>query len=396
MPVVQRIDSLPSGADVVVVGGGIIGAASAFFASRAGLDVLVLERRPAPCSLTTAVAGGGYRLQQDNEADYRLVAESVEVFGDFAELTGQGVHDPRLRPQGYLWLTTSEEGAARQRGMVEAQRGWGLADVDVLEADEVRRRFPYVSADVVQARFRREDGFLDPKAITMGFLEGSGAALMVGCDVDGLDPRGDRPVEVRTSVGVVEADAVVIAAGPFSGVVAAMAGLALPVTTLVRQKLVMPETPEVPSDAPMTIDEDTGAHWRPSYTGATVFFTDPSTPPSPPFEEVPLDHSFVFQVLDPASPVALARVVPFWRRVWERGSDPWVLQAGQYTMTPDRRPLIGAAGEGLYVNTGYCGHGVMCSAAGARHLADSLTGKAEEDAFRPDRRFEPRPHLDPL
>jgi glycine/D-amino acid oxidase-like deaminating enzyme len=101
-------------------------------------------------------------------------------------------------------------------------------------------------------------------------------------------------------------------------------------------------------------------------------------------------------VLDPASPVALARVVPFWRRVWERGSDPWVLQAGQYTMTPDRHPLIGEAGEGLYVNTGYCGHGVMCSAAGARHLADSLTGRTEEDPYRPDRRFKPRPHLDPL
>jgi sarcosine oxidase, subunit beta len=395
---VRPVDSLPSGADVVVIGGGVIGAATAFFASRSGLDVLVLERRPAVCSLTTAVAGGGYRLQQDNERDYRMVEASLEILGAFAEVTGQLRYDPRVRPQGYLWLTRDEAGAERQRRVVEAQRGWGLDDVDLLDADAVRAAFPFVSPGVVQARFRRGDGFLDPKAMTMGFLEGSGAAVKVSCGVVGVDPGGDGPVQVRTTAGVVAADAVVIAAGPFSGIVAAMAGLDLPVTAVRRQKLVLPEVPEVPAEAPMTIDEDTGAHWRPDFGGATVFFTDPETPPSPPAEEVPLDHSFVFQVLDPSSPVALARVTTFWRDVWERGSDPWILQAGQYTMTPDRKPLIGPAGDGIWVNTGYCGHGVMCSAAGGRHLADALAGKVgpHENPYRLDRSFEPEPHLDPL
>jgi sarcosine oxidase subunit beta len=395
---VNLVDPLPAGTDVVVIGGGVIGAATAFFTSRAGLDVLVLERRPAVCSLTTAVAGGGYRLQQDNERDYRMVEESLEILSGFAELTGQQRYDPEIRPQGYLWLTGNEAGAGRQRRVVEAQRTWGLDDVDVLDGDATRAAFPFVSPDVIQARFRRGDGFLDPKAVTMGFLEGSGAGIKVNCGVIGLDPGGDGRVEVRTMAGVVAADAVIIAAGPFSGTVAAMAGLDLPVTAVRRQKLVMPEIPEVPAGAPMTIDEDTGAHWRPDFAGATVFFTDPDTPPSPPAEEVPLDHSFVFRVLDPGSPVGLARVAPFWRDVWERGSDPWVLQAGQYTMTPDRKPLIGPAGHGIWVNTGYCGHGVMCSAAGGRHLADTLSGKIspDENPYRLDRSIEPEPHLDPL
>jgi sarcosine oxidase subunit beta len=393
----NRVDSLPAGSEVVVVGGGIIGAATAFFASRQGLRTLLLERRPALCSLTTAVAGGGYRLQQDNEEDLHLVEASLEVFQNFTSVTGQDEHDPDLRRQGYLWLTRTDEGVGRQRGLVEAQKGWGLDDVELLDGREARRRFPYLSADVVQARFRRDDGFVDPRAVTMGFAEGSSASVALGCGVVGIETGGQRPTVLTTS-GRVETDAVVIAAGPFSGVVAAMAGVDLPVTAVRRQKLVMPTVAEVPANAPMTIDEDTGAHWRPAYAGATAYFTDPSTPPSPPSEEVPLDHSFVFDLLDPKSPVALARVSTFWRDVWERGSDPWVLQAGQYTMTPDRRPLIGALEEALYVNTGYCGHGVMCSPAGARHLADVLTGKvsAEGNPYRPDRVFEVRPQLDPL
>jgi sarcosine oxidase, subunit beta len=395
---VNRVEALPSGAEVVVIGGGVIGAATAFFASRAGMDVVVLERRPAVCTLTTAVAGGGFRLQQDNERDFRMVEESVEIVRNFADLTAQRRYDPRLRPQGYLWLTTTEEGADRQHRLVERQRGWGLDDVELLDGDQARSAFPFLAPEVRQARFRRDDGFLDPKAVTMGFFEGSGAAIKADCGVVGLEARGSRPVEVRTTDGVVEADAAVIAAGPFSGVVGAMAGVDLPVTAVRRHRLVLPDLPQVPSDAPMTIDEETGTHWRPAHAGAAVFFTDPTTPPSPPAEDVPLDHSFLFSVLDPSSPVSLSRISPFWREVWERGSDPWYLQAGQYTMTPDRTALIGPAGDGVWVNTGYCGHGVMCSGAGGRHLADLLSGKARPDdnPYRLDREFVAAPHLDPL
>jgi glycine/D-amino acid oxidase-like deaminating enzyme len=82
-------------------------------------------------------------------------------------------------------------------------------------------------------------------------------------------------------------------------------------------------------------------------------------------------------------------VAPFWRRVWERGAT-WILQAGQYDMTPDHRPLIGpTAVDGLHVNAGYSGHGVMASAAGSRVLADVLAGRLAREAnpFRLERTF---------
>jgi sarcosine oxidase subunit beta len=182
----------------------------------------------------------------------------------------------------------------------------------------------------------------------------------------------------------------VIAAGPFSGPMAELAGVHLPVTTVLRQKVVLPRVPEVPPSAPMTIDEDTGPHWRPALLGAYLLFTDPSTPPSPPLEDVTPTHRFAFQLLDPESRVSVARLTPFWKRVWERGSGIWIVQGGQYTMTPDHRPLIGSTSvQGLFVNTGYSGHGIMASPAGGRLLADLITGKmaAGENPFSPHRAF---------
>src|SRR6266508_5017472 len=400
MPI-RYLPALPQGAELVIIGGGIVGAATAFHASRAGLRPLLLERRPALCSLTTAVAAGGVRLQLDTEEQLRLVRESAALFAHFAEVTGQAEYRSGLRRHGYLWLTTSADGAERQRRLVAEQRGWGVSGVELLTGDEARRAFPFVGPEVVQARYRAEDGLLDPKGVTLGLAAASGAQVVVGCEVVGLRCRGGggRVVEVETTLGRVGADAVVVAAGPFSGEVARLAGVELPVSTVRRQKLVLPEVPQVPASAPMTVDDDTGVHWRPAFRGASLLFADPATPPSPPSDDVPLDHRFVFQLLDPSSPVSAARVAPFWRDVWAVWSAPWMLQAGHYTMTPDHRPLIGStAVEGLLLNSGYSGRGVMAGPAGSRHLVDLLSGKisAADNPFRPDRSFAERPAFDIL
>jgi sarcosine oxidase subunit beta len=340
--------------------------------------------------LTTPVATGAFRLQFDNPEEITLVRESVELFLHFADVTGQRAHDPAVRQQGYLFATTSDERAAWQRGLVERQHGWGLDDVEVLDGDEVRRRFPYVSPEVVQARYRAGDGFLDPKALTLGLAAGSGAPVAVDCRVTGFVLDGDRLTAVATSRGVIPCERAVVACGPLSGGVAALAGIELPIETVRRHKLVFPELADVPPDAPMTIDDDTATHWRPFLRGAAVLCTDPSTEASPPTDRVPLDHGFAFAVLDPDSPLSAARITPFWQEVWTRGAPAWFLQAGQYTMTPDHRPLVGPTGvEGLWVNTGYSGHGVMGSPAASRILADLMAGRIalEDNPFRLDREF---------
>jgi glycine/D-amino acid oxidase-like deaminating enzyme len=391
---VNTLDSVPSRADLVVIGGGIVGAATAFHAARAGLHPVIVEARPQLCTLTTPVAAGAYRLQFDTLEELELVRESVELFEHFAEATGQRRYDPDVQARGYLWLATSEETAARQRTLVERLHGWGQTDVEVVDGPAVRERWPWVAPEVRQARWRAADGFLDTKELTFCLAEGSGAPVLPSHPVIGFEIRGGRLRAVRTAAGTIGTDAAVIATGPLSGPLGQRAGLDLPLVTVTRQKLILPDVPEVPADGPMTIDEETGAHWRPAYDrGAWLLHTDPATEPTEPTMDVPTDHRFAFRLMDPASAVSVARVVPFWRDVWERGSRHWMLQAGQYTVTPDHRPLIGATEvEGLYVNTGYSGHGIMLSPAGSRLLVEAVTSRGTAaDAFAPGRTMAARP-----
>src|SRR5205823_10381326 len=124
----SAVAELPGTADLVVIGGGVVGAATSFHAARAGLSPLLVERRPALCTLTTPVATGAFRLQFDNREELELVRRSVELFLNFAAITRQRDYDLPIRQQGYLWLTTSEAGAERQRRLVDAQHAWGRHD----------------------------------------------------------------------------------------------------------------------------------------------------------------------------------------------------------------------------------------------------------------------------
>ena len=387
---IRYLDGPPASAELVIVGGGVIGAATAFHAAGAGIRPLIVEARPRLCTLTTPVAAGAFRLQFDNREELELVRESAELFLNFEERTGQRDYMLPVAEQGYLWLTTSEGTATSQRSIVERLHAWGQADVELLSGDETRARFPWVARDVVQSRFRAGDGFVDTKRLTFGLVNGSGADVVTSCAVTGFITDGGQLTGVRTSRGTIACDAAVICAGPLSGLVAAQVGIGLPIVTVDRQKLIFPDLPEVPPDSPMVIDEDTGAHWRPAMGGAWLLYTDPATSPSAPTPDVPTDHRFAFRLLDPSSRVAVARVVPFWRDVWERGADHWFLQAGQYTLTPDYRPIIGPTElEGLHVNTGYSGHGIMMGSAGGRISIEQLTGAGGDNPFAPGRTFEP-------
>ena len=390
MPIAYQSE-LPVSAEIVIIGGGAVGAATAFAAARAGLRPLLLERRSTLCALTTAAATGAFRLQFDDYDEWQLVRASVELFLNFAERTGQCEYDPVVRQQGYLWLTTDEALAAQQRDLVAMQHGWGQTDIELLPGDEVRRRFPYVGPEVIQGRFRAGDGLIDQKALTFGLAAASNAAVLTNCVVTDFAIEGDRLVGVVTTHGTVATKCAVLAAGPFSAQLASHAGIDLPLTNVRRQKTILPELPEVPPDAPMTIDEDNGTHWRPALRGAYLLGAEAESPIDQPLTDVPTDSDLALRLLDPTSPLAAARIAPFWADVWARGDAHWSLQAGHYVMTPDARPLIGPAPlPGLWLNTGYGGHGVMASPGGSALLLNLITGQHSQDhnPFRPDRSFE--------
>jgi sarcosine oxidase subunit beta len=393
-PPVRYADQLPATADVVIIGGGIVGAATAFFAARAGLRVVLLEKRPALCTLTTPASTGAFRLQFDNPEEIALVREGIQLFECFAEVADLPGYDLDIRRQGYLFCATSDEGVAHQRHFVEALRGWDVTDVELLSGDEARYRFSYLSPDIVQARFRAADGWLDPKRLTFGYARASGATVCLDTPATGFSVRGDRVIGVQTPRGSIACDYAVVAAGPFSGHAAALAGLDLDLRPTIRHKLVVPDMPALPADGPMTIHEETAAHWRPGLRGCYGLWTDPRTPPGEPLENVPTSVDFAFGLLDPRSPGSLARLSPVWQQAWDDGQLYWLLQAGQYTYTADHRPLLGVSEvPGLVLNCGYSGHGIMASAGGSRLAVDSLLGRLrpEDNPFRPQREMIERP-----
>jgi sarcosine oxidase subunit beta len=369
---VRTTTALPRRCDCVIIGGGVIGAATAFHARRAGLTPVIVEKRAALATLTTAASAGGFRAQFDDADEIALMRESIAVFESFADHVGLPVWELGLRQQGYLWATTRPDGPERQRAAVLRQRQLGLGDVEQLDGSAARRRFPFLAPEVTSVRFRAADGWLDPVRLALGFAVASRAEICVETEVTGFGFEGGRLSGVRTTRGEISCAAAVIAGGPFAAKLAALAEVTLPIELMTRHKVFVAGVPEIPADAPMTIDQDTGAHWRPEADGALVLCPHADAPTGPPLDDVPGSATFASELLREDGPLSVGRVTPFWKQVALRNPSHR-MTSGQYALTPDRKPLLGATSrEGLFVNAGYSGHGIMGSAAGSRIVIDTL------------------------
>lgn len=372
---------------VLIIGGGIIGVASAYFLAHSGRQVLLVERSNTFGGLTTAASLQAVRAQFHDPVNIAFMSASLSFYEEFTARLDLPDHDIGFRQQGYLFVTSDESAIPRLRERVAFQHAHGLTDVEFLAANDLHRRFPYLAAEALAATFRQRDGWLSAHEALLGFRQAArrlGAEMRLNTPVTGFVRQGDRVVGVQTPDGNLEGDAVIIAVGPFSGQLAQLAGVELPLEPVRRHRLVIGEHHLIPHDAPMTIDQDTGAHWRPEGPGAALAWAEPE-PPSLPSWDVTPDRNFPFRVLE-----GVSRLCPFWEEVVETLPRSQVfLHAGQYTMTPDHNPLIGPApgGDGLWINSGYSGHGVMAAPAGAQLLADLLSGARplSDNPFAPDR-----------
>lgn len=371
-------DDFPARADIVVIGGGVVGAATAFYAARAGLDVLVLERRSALATLTTTRSLEAFRAQFEDATDIGMMKESIATFENFGEIVGLPGYDLSLHQQGYLFVTQEAEGGARVAARVAAQRAAGLDDVEHWTGQDARRRFPWLSADVSAAAFRQRDGWLASHELTYGFARASGMRFFVETELTGFAIAKGRLEGVVTSRGEVRTPRAVVAAGPYSGKVAALAGVSLPITPVRRHRAGIKAHALIPRDAPMSVSLETGAHFRPEGPGAWFGWSNAfEEPPREPTDDVKVNPMFPALALD-----AVSQFAPFWDEVARTLTTSNVtVEAGLYDLTPDARPIIGASGkvQGLFLNSGYSGHGVMGSAAGARRLADLIVGREREE-----------------
>jgi sarcosine oxidase subunit beta len=374
--IVPDESEFPTQADVVIIGGGILGTATAFYASRAGLETVVLEMRDGLGTLATAASEECFRAQFTEPENVAMMKASIEVFENFPEVIGIPGYDINLHQQGYLFYTDDPEVAETLRARVEHQRNIGLDDVEFLIGDEVRRRFPWVSPKVTAATYRARDGWLSAHELTHGFAKGSEALFLLRTKAIGIQLDGQGVEGVETNRGHISTRTVVIAAGPFSGQVAKLAGVELPLTILRRQKAIIGQDPAIPQDAPMTISVPSGAFWRPEVGGAAMGWALPEEPGEP-LEAVPTDWTFPAIVIE-----EISKLAPFWREVAGRLTrDSVFLSAGQYTCTPDSKPILGPSPdvEGLFFNLGYSGHGIMGAPEGSRYVVAMITGQMSDE-----------------
>jgi len=376
---------LPDSADVVIIGGGLAGLFTAFFAAQAGLGrVLVLERRGAVASLTSAHSAEGFRLEWDALENIEMVRESVDVFDRFAEIVGLSGYDVGVEKNGYLFVSGSAGPAYRPARLKERVERWhnlGLTDVEYLTGEQARHRFPFAGDAVEQAHFRAADGFVDAAAVARGLVLGGRFETYVEAPVAAIQTSRSRVTGVRTRGGrTVATETVVAAAGPFTRRLAEAARAPLAIENRRRHGLLLHLTPGMVDPSwPMVVDADLGLYWRPRPEGIFVGWEKALSwdqLPTDATDPVPADFSYLEQVRTHGR-----RLTRFWR---DLPFDQVTWHTGQYVaaVPNDGRPVIGPhpAVEGLYVNTAYEGRGVMASPAGGRLLVRLIQGNADADA----------------
>jgi sarcosine oxidase subunit beta len=381
---IPAAETFPPTADAVIVGGGIVGVATAFWLSRAGLDTVLVEMRDGLSTLTTPNSIECFRAQFTEPAMAELVVPSIKVFENFADVIGIPDYDISIRHQGYLFVTDDPGMVGELQAAVAKHRALGVTDSEFLDHDELLARFPYLSDQVVGATFRQQDGWLSTHEATQGFAKGSSARFLLETRTTGILRDSQGVCAVETTCGTIATRVVVDAAGPFAGVVGRMVGLDLPLEPVRRQKVFISPKPQIPQGAPLTIDLVEDAYWRPETGGAYIAWVDPDEPVGEPSEELPTDWDFAATVLE-----KLFRLNPFWEEIADnlKGGDIHP-SAGQYVYTPDEQPIIGPVPEvpGFYVNCGYWA-GVMLSPEAGRRTARLVTGemRPEQNPLRPTR-----------
>ena len=178
-------------ADAVVIGGGIVGAATAFFLSKAGLHVILVEKRDALSSLTTAASAECFRTQFTEKPMADLALASVEMFENFREVVGLPGIDIGMNQKGYLFVTDDPDSVPDLEKAIKKYEALGIRGSELILGSDLHRRFPFLAPGALAATFNNRDGWLSTHETTYGFAKGAKK-----CDILYPDP-GHRPPNRR-------------------------------------------------------------------------------------------------------------------------------------------------------------------------------------------------------
>lgn len=339
---------LPKTAEIVIIGGGVMGASAAYHLAQRGMkNIVLLEKEKYFGTGATGRCAGGVRYQFSTEINVKLSLASLPMIERFKAELNQEVN---YRQCGYLLVATNENEAAIFKHNVELQNKLGAA-TQLLSGEEVRQRLPLMKFDdALAGTFNPKDGTVDPNGVVMGYINAAqklGAQVFAGVEVIGIAVSGDQIQSVETSFGKIATRTVLNVAGPWSSQIGNMAGVEIPVTPLRRQMFTTNPLKEIPEDFPFVIDFARSLYFHREGEGLLIGMSNQQQTAG---YDQNVDEDFELVNLE----AAIERM-PLVEKASRAAH--W---AGLYEVTPDAHPIFGATDiKGFLLCTGFSGHGFM-------------------------------------
>lgn len=361
--------ALPDEARAVVIGGGIMGLAIAYNLARFGVDRIVVLDKGYLCGGASGRNGGGVRAQWSSETNVRLMKQSIERCAEFATRMRINVW---FRQGGYLFLARSEERAKQLAQSIELQREHGIP-TRLIEPAEIKKLVPELDVSrLVAASYNPDDGVVFPWPFVWGYARECrrlGVAVHTHTEVTAIETEGARVAAVVTPRGKIRTGKIICAAGAWSPEITRLVGVELP-SHPHRHEICSTE-PLKPFLRPLVGDLGSGLYFSQSMRGEIVGgISNVEVPPG-------LDQasSMRFLALYARS---LVRAMPILGGV--RVLRQW---SGCYDITPDGSPLVGEVdeAEGLYLASGFMGHGFMMAPIVGELFARYLLFGEERELF---------------
>jgi len=346
--------------DAIIIGGGIVGAATGYYLAKAGLTVALFEREFLG-SGSTGRCIGGVRQQFTSPGSIRLMMESVRHYRDMEQELGADVH---WHAGGYLFLAHDEANQQAFLANIAVQQAAGLKDVRWVNAAEAKRIVPDLdTAGLLGGAYCSSDGQAYPFAVVNGYagrIKQLGGRVATFSEVVAILQEGGRVKGIRVGGGHEHYSNIVInCAGPWAKDVGRLAGIEVPVEPERHEALITEGVEHM--NMPMLVDyrADGGYFQQYKHNGQFIgcYTPDPLVP------GLSCDSSFEFLT---QMPRRMLKLVPALAEV--KVIRQW---AGSYEMTPDGNPIVDRTElDGFFVVAGMCGHGFMLGPAVGRAAAD--------------------------
>ncbi len=327
--------------EIVIVGGGAMGASVAWHLRELGITEVILLERDSLASGSTSRSAGGIRTQFSDELNVRIALRSL---AEFERMDGI-----ELRQWGYLFLLDRKEDVAQFRTALELQHRLGVPS-RALSVDEALAIVPALDPEgLLGATYCELDGYASPESVVQWYARG--IDVRQGCEVTGIRVQAGRIAGVETTKGDIACRTVVCCAGAWSREVAALAGVELPVEGEQRFMWFSPEDGGLPERLPLTIDFTTSFYFHREGPGLVFGGKEHA------LEDV-AEHA--------ARRLPILVDLPVQSSWW-----------GYYELSPDHNALVGRAAEpeGFFYATGFSGHGFQQAPAVGEHVAELVTGR---------------------